>query len=548
MGTAPPGILIPDWELPAGVCAAVTTRQLGGVSHPPFDAGNLGARCGDAPQHVAANRAVLRQLLALPADPDWLRQVHGAAVHVLREPADPARSHHDDPVADAAYTSRAGLVCAVQTADCLPLLLCNDAGSEVAAVHAGWRGLAGGVIEAAVAAFAAPPAQLRAWLGPAIAAASYEVGDEVRDAFVVHAPQAAAAFTPTRPGHWLCDLYLLARQRLEAAGVTRVQGGGLDTFSDPRFFSHRRDRPTGRFASLIWISSERERPGAEKAEAQSVKAPRAEAEKAGMQRVEAQRAEAEKAEMRRVEAQRVEAEQAETQRVEAQRAEAEQAETQRVEAQRVKTEKAEAQRTAAQGPQAQSPEVSGSPLLFPRLLGQAFASLPARVRTLHLAQGRRRYTGAASITRGRSLLARLCGLATGLPPAMHEAPLAVDIEAAPQREQWTRNFGGHRMTSRMWQGGTLLRERLGLVTFGFALSVEAGVLCWRVREVRALGLPLPAGWFQGVYARESESEGRYRFEVAAALPLAGQLVHYSGWLEVEPALSITGSGDALTPL
>ncbi|HVJ61217.1 MAG TPA: laccase domain-containing protein, partial [Tahibacter sp.] len=323
----------------------------------------------------------------------------------------------------------------VLTADCLPLLVASDDGREVAAIHAGWRGLAAGVIEATLRRFEASPDRLRVWLGPAIDAASYEVGDEVRDAFVAHDPAAAQAFEPTRPGHWLCDLVALARLRLAAFGVVDVAGGGFDTLTDERFYSHRRNRPTGRFASLIWIEP--------------------------------------------------------------------------------------------------APTDAASPLLFPRLLGAAFARLPPRVRSLHLAEGLRRYRGAATITRGTGLLSRLCGWATGLPSALTDAPLDVDISAQPDGETWTRRFGRYPMTSRLWAHAGLLSERLGLVTFRFALAVEYGVLTWRVRRVGALGVPLPAAWFAGVYAREFEQDGRYRFEVAAALPLAGELVHYAGWLDVD---------------
>lgn len=447
------GPLFPESPLAPGVTVLVTTRRLAGASPSPFDDCNLGSRCGDAPDNVAANRAALHAVLDLPSEPVWLRQVHGTAVHVLDAPGDPSRDHHDDPVADAAYTNRPGLVCAVQTADCLPLLIASADGREVAAVHAGWRGLAAGVIEATLAKFDASPVLLRVWLGPAIAANNYEVGDEVRAAFIEHDHRAQCAFTATRPGHWLCDLYELALQRLNAAGVREVSGGGFDTFSDERFYSHRRMRPTGRFASLIWIESERPAARTERSSPDS----------ASLLATHARR----------------------------------------------------------------------SKLLFPTLLGAAFTRLPWSVQALHLARGLRRYQGAATIRRGGNWLARFCAFVTGLPPAMREAPLRVEIVATPRGETWMRDFDGHRMTSRMWRRKGLLHERLGLVTFGFALGVEDDVLCWRVEKVSALGVPLPAGWFRGVYAREFEREDRYRFEVAAALPLAGELVHYSGWLEVD---------------
>jgi YfiH family protein len=243
--------LIPDWRHPPRVRALVTTRDFPGSSRPPFAAGNLGDRCGDDPAAVAANRALLAARAGLPARPHWLRQVHGIAVHDARGAA-----ASQPPVADAAHTCDAGVVLAVLTADCLPLLLCAADGSEIAAVHAGWRGLSAGVIEQAVARFACAPGALSAWLGPAIGARSYEVGDEVRAAFVDASPEAAHAFVPTRPGHWFCDLYALARQRLGALGVRQVQGGDLDTFGDTRWYSHRRERVGGRFASLIWIEAQ----------------------------------------------------------------------------------------------------------------------------------------------------------------------------------------------------------------------------------------------------------------------------------------------------
>lgn len=450
------GLLIPDWPLPPGVHAAVTTRDLPGASPSPFERGNLGSRCGDAPGHVAANRAVLRQALALPSEPVWLRQVHGIAVHEAAAPGDPDRDHHDDPIADAVYCDRAGLVCAILTADCLSLLFCSEDGGEVAAAHAGWRGLAAGVIEATLARFRAAPAQIRVWLGPAIAGSSYEVGDEVRAAFLNVDAQAADAFVATRPGHWLCDLVTLAHQRLRAAGVQEISGGGFDTLADPRFYSHRRGHPTGRFASLIWIEP-------------------------------------------------------------------------------------------ARAPLPRSASAPLSPLLFPQLLGPAFTALPATVQALHRREGLRRYEGRVSIRRGHNWLARLCSAVTGMPPAMSEAPLRVEIEALPGRERWTRQFDGHPMTSRMWSRDGRLCERLGLVTFHFRLGVADGVLSWTVERVRALGIPLPARWFGAVQASEFEQDGRYRFDVAAALPLAGLLVHYSGWLTVDTRREGAGLLSGATP-
>jgi YfiH family protein len=238
-------ILIPDWPAPPGIRAAVTTRRLPGASLPPFERCNLGLRSGDAAKAVAANRALLRQTLALPSEPRWLRQVHGIGV----DDADATAAA--EPEADAAV-SRGAAVLAILTADCLPVLFCADDGGVIGAAHAGWRGLAAGVLEATVARMAVPPARLLAWLGPAIGAPSYEVGAEVYDAFARTDAGAAAAFEPTRAGHWRCDLYALARRRLAAAGVERVHGGGFDTLADARFYSYRRERTTGRFASLIW--------------------------------------------------------------------------------------------------------------------------------------------------------------------------------------------------------------------------------------------------------------------------------------------------------
>ena len=243
-----PAFLVPDWPAPPGVRALVTTRELPGHSRPPFDRCNLGARCGDDSGAVARNRSDLIGRFALPSPPRWLRQVHGRGVF----DADASVPADHESEADAAITRGDGVVLAILTADCLPILLCSDDGRMVAAAHAGWRGLGGGVIEATLARLDAPAARVLAWLGPAIGAASYEVGDEVRAAFVDRDAPSAAAFAPTRPGHWRCDLYALARRRLAAAGVTRIHGGAFDTFTDARFYSFRRERETGRFASLIW--------------------------------------------------------------------------------------------------------------------------------------------------------------------------------------------------------------------------------------------------------------------------------------------------------
>ena len=238
--------IVPQWPAPTRVRAASTTRR-GGHSPPPFDGLNLGAHVGDDPEAVMRNRAWLRRALALPADPVWLRQVHGAGVVHLDGAV-------RDPEADAAVTGHDGRVCVVQTADCLPVLLTDRSGERVGAVHAGWRGLAGGVIEAAVAAMGRSGGELLAWLGPAIGPAAYEVGDEVRREMLARAGALGAAFRPAGRGRWLADLYQLARLELQRAGVGDIYGGGWCTLTDPsRFFSHRRDGSCGRMATLIWL-------------------------------------------------------------------------------------------------------------------------------------------------------------------------------------------------------------------------------------------------------------------------------------------------------
>ncbi|MFG0670686.1 peptidoglycan editing factor PgeF [Pseudomonas fulva] len=237
-------LLTPDWPAPASVRACVTTRQ-GGVSLPPFDTFNLGDHVGDEPAAVAQNR--LRLSGEFDIQPAWLKQVHGLAV----ADADPSRVVE----ADASWTNRPGIACTVMTADCLPVLFCDQAGTQVAAAHAGWRGLAGGVLEATLDRLNVPPAQVLVWLGPAIGPQAFEVGLEVRDAFTAVHPEAARAFVDgERPGKLMADIYALARIRLAARGVTAVYGGGLCTVSDERFFSYRRTPQGGRFASLVWLA------------------------------------------------------------------------------------------------------------------------------------------------------------------------------------------------------------------------------------------------------------------------------------------------------
>ncbi|KAF1686019.1 multi-copper polyphenol oxidoreductase [Pseudoxanthomonas broegbernensis] len=253
-------ILRADWPAPPRVCAFATLRHGAGDSAAPFDTFDLGMRNGDDPGVVAANRAALARIGGLPSAPHWLRQVHGTGVLRFDAPLAVPRAREDEPEADAAVTSTPGTVLAVLTADCLPVLLAAADGGEVAAAHAGWRGLASGVLEATVAAMRTPPGELVAWLGPAAGPLAYEIGAEVRDAFLAGDPAAAFAFAATRAGHWRMDLYALARRRLQAAGIAAgaVHGGGLCTISDPRrFYSHRRDGRGGRMACIAFIEPSR---------------------------------------------------------------------------------------------------------------------------------------------------------------------------------------------------------------------------------------------------------------------------------------------------
>jgi hypothetical protein len=242
-----PDLILPDWAAPAGVRAAFTLRS-GGVSRPPFDSFNIGAHVGDEPRAVEENRQRLRAHLELSAEPAWLAQVHGSRVADL----DSEGSGGPLASADGAVTHTAR-VCAIQVADCMPVLFASADGAAVGAAHAGWRGLAGGVLEAVVAAMRVAPVRLLAWLGPAIGQAHFEVGEEVRAAFLAADPGAEAAFAANPRGRWQCDLYGLARRRLAALGVGRVYGGSWCTYADAgRFFSYRRDGRCGRMAALIW--------------------------------------------------------------------------------------------------------------------------------------------------------------------------------------------------------------------------------------------------------------------------------------------------------
>ncbi len=235
--------IIPDWPAPANVRALQTTRE-GGVSLAPYDSLNLGAHVKDNPLHVAQNRQLLNRFL--PSEPVWLNQVHGTRV------IDAALSACIES-ADASFTTRRNVVCVTMTADCLPVLLCDQAGTRVAAVHAGWRSLCDGVIEAAVAAMQIDGTQIMAWLGPAIGPQAFEVGAEVRAQFMANDAQAEAAFVQSGD-KYLGDLYQIATQRLHALGVTQVYGGGSCTFAEKdQFFSFRRDGDTGRMATFIWL-------------------------------------------------------------------------------------------------------------------------------------------------------------------------------------------------------------------------------------------------------------------------------------------------------
>jgi hypothetical protein len=243
--TAAPLGFAPDWPAPTNVRAWVTER---GRDASPYGALNLAAHVGDAAASVAANRRRLCVTLALPSEPVWLEQVHGTRVLDLDTDAVEA--------ADGAVTARAGVVCTVLTADCLPVLFCDRAGRRVGIAHAGWRGLLNGVLPAAVGALGCAPAELLAWFGPAIGASAFEVGADVREPFVARAPSAAARFRPNARGRWQADLYGLARDSLAAAGVRAVYGGGFCTFTDSqRFYSHRREAPCGRMATLVWLDA-----------------------------------------------------------------------------------------------------------------------------------------------------------------------------------------------------------------------------------------------------------------------------------------------------
>ena len=248
MITTAPDWIEADWPAPSGV-HAVTTTRLGGESRAPYASLNLGTGTGDAPATVARNRARLRSALGLLQEPCWLEQVHGS--DVVRA------AHYDEsPRADASIGEPGSPPCVVLTADCMPVVLCDTSGTRIGIVHAGWRGLANGVIARCVECMDRPGRELLAWLGPAIGQDSYEVGREVRDACLAGTPGARSAFVPSpaQTDRWLADLYAIATFQLESLGVLHIHGGGFCTCRDrSRFFSHRRDGMTGRFATLAWI-------------------------------------------------------------------------------------------------------------------------------------------------------------------------------------------------------------------------------------------------------------------------------------------------------
>ena len=242
----------PDWPAPPEV-RALSTQRSGGASVAPFESFNLGAHVGDCAEAVLDNRRRLRALARLPAEPVWLSQQHGSEVLDLDGPQG-APGADAQGAADASCTRRAGRVCAILTADCLPVLLTSESGAGVAAAHAGWRGLAAGVIEATVRRLALPPSSLLAWLGPGIGPGHFEIGAEVREALLRADPGAEEAFLPNARGRYMADLEALVRRRLERLGVARIYGGDACTYASPeRYFSHRRDGRTGRQATLIWL-------------------------------------------------------------------------------------------------------------------------------------------------------------------------------------------------------------------------------------------------------------------------------------------------------
>ena len=241
--------LIPDWPAPAGVKACVTRRN-GGVSEGNFASYNMGIRSGDKLEHALANRELMRSDFGWANEPQWLLQVHGT--HVVK-----AAASGEEQEGDAVWTDSFALPCAVLTADCLPVLFCDRGGTRVATAHAGWKGLQAGILENTLQAMGCPVSEVMVWLGPAISQKHFEVGPEVRDAFLRVDPAAEAAFVPGEGDRWFGDLYLLARQRLQAVGVNAIYGGGFCTAEqESQFFSYRRDgKESGRLASVIWLQT-----------------------------------------------------------------------------------------------------------------------------------------------------------------------------------------------------------------------------------------------------------------------------------------------------
>ena len=237
-----------EWPAPSGIVAGTTLRK-GGASAGAYASLNLAAHVGDAENAVRENRRRFTAACRLPAEPRWLAQVHGTTVAE-------AETCGTLPEADAIVAATPGAVCAVLTADCLPVLFTSEDGAEIGAAHAGWRGLGNGILEATLSRLATPPSHLMAWFGPAISQGAFEVGDEVRAFFLERDPEAAAGFTPNDRGRWHADLYFLAALRLRRAGLTRIYGGGRCTFGEPEaFFSYRRDGGCGRMATFVFRSA-----------------------------------------------------------------------------------------------------------------------------------------------------------------------------------------------------------------------------------------------------------------------------------------------------
>ena len=240
-----PSWIAAPWPVPKNIIAGTTTRY-GGVSQAPYDSFNLADHCGDHPDHVRKNRQILQDKLQLPSEPCWLEQIHSNTVINLD-------AKQTFPIqADAAFSASKGVVCAVLTADCLPILLCHQAGTSIAAIHAGWRGLCCGIIPNTIAALSEAPANYLAWLGPAISQAAYQVGQDVYDAFTLIDPIYQEAFIGDGDSHYRFDMYKVATQQLHKSGITAIYGGEFCTYQQAMFYSYRRDKQTGRMATLIF--------------------------------------------------------------------------------------------------------------------------------------------------------------------------------------------------------------------------------------------------------------------------------------------------------